>query len=86
MNLLVRNLSEAINSNASDPVSKITDKMPQDNQRERVIPNQVGSPRDKLYRDIFQYRLLWDQTNVGQSKIDLLTRFHHPGIRPKVKT
>ena len=48
-----RKFCEAITSNASDPISKITDKIPQENQQERVIPNQVGNTREKLYRNVF---------------------------------
>ena len=69
--------------NASNPVSKITDKRPQYNQRERGIPNQVGNPRDGIYREVLQDWLPWDQTNVGQRKSELLMRFHLPGIGTK---
>ena len=52
----------------------------------RRTSNQVGNPRDKLYRNFLQNRLPWDQTDVVQGKSELLTRFRRPGIRPKGKT
>ena len=62
-----------ITSDARDPVPKIPDKRPQDNQRERGIPNQVGNPRGKRHSKVFQYWLRRDENIVGQKQIDLLT-------------
>ena len=36
----------------SNPVSKTSYQVPQDNKQERGISNQVGYPREKLYRDL----------------------------------
>ena len=81
-----RKFCEEITSNASDPLSKIAYKKTQDNQQEKGIPNQVGNPCNKLYRDIFQDRLPWDQTNDIQRESEILTRFNCPVILPKGKT
>ena len=52
-----REFCEAITSNASNPVSKTTDEIPQNNQQERGIPKEVVNTRNELYRDNFQDRL-----------------------------
>ena len=62
------NVCEEITSDASYPVSKITDEIPQENQREKGITNQVGNLCDELYRGILQNWLPWDQTDVGQRR------------------
>ena len=71
---------EKIACNARDPISKAVDKIPQDNQRERYISNQVGYPRDKLYRHIFQAWIPLDKKYVGQGEVELLTLHHCPSI------
>ena len=61
---------EAIISNASNLVSIITDKRPQENQWEKGITNQVFNPRNELYRDVLRNWLPCDQTDVGQRKVN----------------
>ena len=53
-----------ITSDMSNPIYKITEKIPQDNQQEWGIPNQIGNHRDEHYSDVFQYRIPRDQKNV----------------------
>ena len=38
--------NQTTEENASDPLSKVINQRSQDNQLERVIPNQVGNLRD----------------------------------------
>ena len=76
---------EAITRDASNPVSKASNQRQQENKQERRITNRFGNPCDKLYRDVFQDQLPWDQMNIIQRKNELLTRFHCPGIRSKGK-
>ena len=59
---------------------------PKDNKLERGISNQVGYPRNKLYRDLLQYRLPRDQEVPGQVKSELFTKSHLPGLRTEGNT
>ena len=44
------------------------------------------TPTEKIYRNLLQYWLPWDKNLPGQSKSELLTRFHRPGLRPEGNT
>ena len=65
---------------AIDPISKTSYQGPQDNQREGVISNHVGYPRDKLYHNLLQDWLPRYQKVPEQVKIELFTKFHRPGL------
>ena len=73
-------MCETISGDAINTVYKTSYQGPQDNQRERGLSNQVGYPRDKLYRNLLQDRLPWDKNVPGQRKSELFTRFHRPGL------
>ena len=60
--------------------------MPKYNQQERLIPENIGNPRDKIYRNVLQDWISWDQKVTGQGKSELFTSFHRPDFRPKGKT
>ena len=79
-------ICEKIASNKSNPVSKTPYKRPQENQRERGIPNKIGNNRKNIYRDVLQDWLSWDKEVPGQGKSELFMRFHFPGLRPEGKT
>ena len=51
---------EIITCNASDTITNDANQRPQDNQQERVIPNQVGNPSDNIYLNVLQDGLSWD--------------------------
>ena len=63
-------MCETITGDESDPVSKTSHQGPQDNQQERGFSNHFGHPRDKLYRDLLQYRLPRNQEMPGQGKFN----------------
>ena len=58
-------------------VYKVTNQIPQDNQQERVIPNQVGNPRNKLYRNISKIgylgiKRMLDKVKVNYSHVSIV--------------
>ena len=82
----MKKIRETITRNASNTIYKAINKIQQDNQQERGIPNQVGNNRDKLYCNIIQDRLSWDKGDVIPDKSELLICFHRPRIQPIRKT
>ena len=52
-----RTFFETITHDASNPFSKVINKIPQDNQLERGILNQFGNISDKFYSNFLQDRL-----------------------------
>ena len=56
----------------------------EDNQPAGGVPNKVGNTRDKLYHNVLQDWLSWDQEVPGQWKSELFTSFRRPGFQPKV--
>ena len=50
--------------------SKAPNQSPQDNQQERGISNQVGHPRNKLYREFLQDRLPWNKICLDKGKVN----------------
>ena len=50
------------------------------------IPNQVGYPRNKLYRNLLQDQFPRDKEVPGQGKSELFTKFHRPGLQPEGNT
>ena len=55
-----RTIYKTITCYARDTGSKTVNQRPQDNQRKRVISNNIGDPRDELYRNVIQDRLPQD--------------------------
>ena len=70
---LKRVFIETIARNASDTVSKITYKIPQENKREREISNDIGNSRDVLYRGILKAQLPPEEKDAGQGEGELFT-------------
>ena len=42
--------------------------MPKYNQQERLIPDNIGNPRDKLYRNVLQDWISWDKSLLDKGK------------------
>ena len=59
-----------IYSDGSDPISKITDKIPRDNQQEGGISNQVDNPHDERYCDIFKIDYLGIKIMLDKGKLN----------------
>ena len=51
-----------------------------------VIPKQDGNPCDKLYRNVLQDWLPWNQDNSRQKKVEILTLIICPIILSKGNT
>ena len=79
-----RTIFEIITCNASDPVSKFTYKIPQENKWERGISHEISNSSDKIYREVIQYWLHWDKNDAG--KYESFMRHQCPIIWPKTKT
>ena len=59
-----KKICNTITRNASDPLSRVINQIPKENQQERGIPNQVGNPRDEIYSNVIQDRLSWGKDNA----------------------